>query len=122
MSSPSGPVYAHPSWRNPHTISSWWGRGATESRLRKDSRPVAGALRYHLLAHLPEPHLRARLIVEQSAQRLSNFFQASTELMQVMARGCGHRHVNEFSLDDLTTWKREMSHLTGISYGGASLD
>ena len=69
-----------------------------------------------------QPHLRARLIVEESAQRLSNFFQASTELMQVMARACGHRHVNEFSLDDLTTWKREMSHLTGISYGGVSLE
>ena len=69
-----------------------------------------------------QPHLRARLIVEESAQRLSNFFQASTELMQVMARACGHRYVNEFSLDDLTTWKREMSHLTGISYGGVSLE
>lgn len=48
--------------------------------------------------------------------------QGATELMQVMARACGHRHVNEFSLDDLTTWKREMSHLTGISYGGVSLE
>ena len=37
-------------------------------------------------------------------------------------RACGHRHVNEFSPDDLTTWKREMSHLTGISYRGVSLD
>ena len=69
-----------------------------------------------------QPHLRDRLIVDESAQRLSNFCQAATELMQVMARACGHRHVNEFSLDDLTTWKREMSHLTGISYGGVSLD
>ncbi|MCI0850315.1 MAG: FMN-binding glutamate synthase family protein, partial [Chloroflexi bacterium] len=69
-----------------------------------------------------QPHLRARLIVEESAQRLSNFFQAATELMQVMARACGHRHVNEFSPNDLTTWKREMSHLTGISYGGVSLN
>ncbi|MCH8950051.1 MAG: hypothetical protein IIB87_06720 [Chloroflexi bacterium] len=60
--------------------------------------------------------------MEESAQRLSSFFQAATELMQVMARACGHRHVNEFSPDDLTTWKREMSHLTGISYGGVSLD
>ncbi len=69
-----------------------------------------------------QPHLRERLVVDESAQRLCNFFRASTELMQVMARACGHRHVNEFSLDDLTTWKREMSHLTGISYGGVSLD
>ncbi len=69
-----------------------------------------------------QPHLRARLVVDESAQRLSNFFGAATELMQVMARACGHRHISEFSLDDLTTWKREMSHLTGISYGGVSLE
>ena len=68
-----------------------------------------------------QPHLRRRLVIEESAQQLSSFFQASVELMQVMARACGHRHVDEFSLDDLTTWKRDVSHLTGISYGGVSL-
>ena len=67
-----------------------------------------------------QPHLRSRLIVEESAQRLSSFFLASTELIQVMARACGHRHLSDFSPNDLTTWKREMSHLTGISYGGVS--
>jgi hypothetical protein len=25
-------------------------------------------------------------------------------------------------VDDLTTWKSEMAHLTGIQYGGVSLD
>ncbi len=69
-----------------------------------------------------QPHLRDRLVVEESAKRLANFFGAATELIQVMARACGHRHVNEFSPDDLTTWQREMSHLTGISYGGVSRD
>ena len=69
-----------------------------------------------------QPHLRARLIVDESARRLSSFFQAATELIQVMARACAHLHVNEFSIDDLTTWDRDMSHLTGISYGGVSLD
>ena len=69
-----------------------------------------------------QPHLRERLVVDESAQQLSNFFRAATELIQVMARACGHRHVNEFSPDDLTTWKREMSHLTGVSYGGVSLE
>ena len=34
--------------------------------------------------------LRARLIVEESAQRLENWFRATTELMQVLARACGH--------------------------------
>jgi len=38
--------------------------------------------------------------------------------MQVMARACGHHHLNQFCKDDLTTWKKEMSNLTGIHYGG----
>jgi len=69
-----------------------------------------------------KPHLRRRLKIERAAQQLSNFFGASIELMQVMARACGHSHLSQFSVDDLTTWKREMAHLTGIHYGGVSLD
>ena len=69
-----------------------------------------------------KPHLRRRLKIEKGARQLDNFFRASTELMQVMARACGHDHLNQFSPDDLTTWKREMAHLTGIRYGGVSLE
>ena len=65
-----------------------------------------------------KPHLVARLVVDKSAQQLANFFRASVELMQVMARACGHDHVSKFELDDLTTWKREMAQLSGVSYGG----
>jgi len=64
--------------------------------------------------------LRARLHVEESARRLHNFLSATTELMKVMARACGHRHVNEFCPDDLTTWKREIAHLTGVRYAGVT--
>ena len=67
-----------------------------------------------------KPHLRRRLIVDTSAERLSNFFSAANELIQVMARACGHRHVSQFCVDDLTTWKRDMAELTGIAYGGVS--
>jgi hypothetical protein len=35
-----------------------------------------------------------------------------------MARACGHSHLSQLSLDDLTTWKRDMHHLTGVPYGG----
>jgi glutamate synthase domain-containing protein 2 len=69
-----------------------------------------------------KPDLRQRLNVEKAAQRLCNFFSAATGLMQVMARACGHDHLNQFNIDDLTTWNREMTHLTGIQYGGVSLD
>jgi len=62
--------------------------------------------------------LRQKLNVEKSAQQLNNFFSASTELMQVMARACGHNHLNQFSKDDLATWHREMAYLSGVKYGG----
>ena len=64
------------------------------------------------------PELRARLEVDLAAKRLERFFTSAVEIMRVMARACGHRHLNQFSPDDLTTWKREMHHLTGIAYGG----
>ena len=65
-----------------------------------------------------QDHLRRRLEIDKSAQQLHNFLSASIELMQVMARACGHHHLNQFSIDDLTTWKKEISQLTGIEYGG----
>ena len=64
-------------------------------------------------------HLRARLPVDEAAERLERFFRASTELMQVLARACGHRHLNQFRRSDLTTWKRDVAYLTGVAYGGA---
>lgn len=67
-----------------------------------------------------KPHLVSRLQIEKSARQLTNFFEASVELMQVMARACGYAHLNEFNPDDLTTWKREMSDLSGIAYGGVA--
>jgi len=67
-----------------------------------------------------QPQLRRRLKVEKGAQQLDNFFRAATELMQVMARACGHHHLNQFCIDDLTTWKREMAQLSGVAYGGIS--
>ena len=65
-----------------------------------------------------KPELRARIKIEKGAQQLNNFFRASTELMQVMARACGHTHLNQFNQNDLTTWKREMADLSGVAFGG----
>ncbi len=69
-----------------------------------------------------KPELRRRLKIEKGAAQLDNFFRASTELMQVMARACGHDHLGKFCIDDLSTFDREMAHLTGIAYAGVSLD
>ena len=65
-----------------------------------------------------KPHLVSRIVIEKSAHRLKNFFDASVERMQVMARACGHDHLSKFSIDDLTTWQREMADLSGVAYGG----
>jgi len=62
--------------------------------------------------------LREKLDIESSASRLHNFFNASTELMQVMARACGHDHLNKFNKDDLATWHQQMASLSGVKYSG----
>jgi glutamate synthase domain-containing protein 2/nitrite reductase/ring-hydroxylating ferredoxin subunit len=67
-----------------------------------------------------KPHLVNRIIVEKSARQLTNFFEASVELMQVMARACGHTHLSEFNQEDLTTWKKDMAALSGVAYGGVA--
>jgi glutamate synthase domain-containing protein 2 len=65
-------------------------------------------------------HLRSRLIIEDAALRLQRFFNASVELMQVLARACGHTHLNQFCPHDLTTWDRDMAYLTGVNYAGVT--
>lgn len=62
--------------------------------------------------------LRSRINLDLSAKRLENFFNATVELMQVMARACGHDHLNQFNKNDITTFDRNMAYLTGINYGG----
>lgn len=62
--------------------------------------------------------LRSRIIIDEAAQRLTRFFEASVELMTVLARACGHTHLSEMALTDLTTFDREMHHLAGVPYGG----
>jgi len=65
-------------------------------------------------------NLRRRLVVRQSARQLQTFLQASVHLMQVLARACGHGHLNQFAMDDLTTWNRDVAYLTGIAYAGVT--
>ena len=62
--------------------------------------------------------LRARLEVELAAQRLERFLRSSTELMAVMARACGHSKLSDFTLDDITTFDRNLAALGGVPYAG----
>ncbi|MFW2405639.1 MAG: glutamate synthase-related protein [Gammaproteobacteria bacterium] len=65
-----------------------------------------------------KPHLRARLPVDVAAERLARYFSAAVELMTVLSRAAGHRHLSHFNSDDLTTFKTDMARLTGVAYGG----
>jgi len=65
-----------------------------------------------------KPELRARLHVQTSAEKLARYFSASVELMQVLARACGHDDLSSLSKDDITTWKREMADLSGVRFAG----
>jgi glutamate synthase domain-containing protein 2 len=63
-------------------------------------------------------HLRARLEIEKSARQLERYLGATVELMKVLARACGRRHLSELVIHDLTTWNADIAKLTGIQYAG----
>jgi len=65
--------------------------------------------------------LRARLEIQIAAKRLANFFESATELMSILARACGHRRLSDFTVDDLTTFKRDMADLTAVNFGGVGM-
>ena len=65
-----------------------------------------------------QPHLRERLIIEESAKRLHRYFHATVELMKVLTRACGHTHLNQLNIEDLTTYRKDIADLAGIPYGG----
>jgi len=64
-------------------------------------------------------NLRSRLLIEASARQLQNFFEASNELMKVIARACGHAKLSDFNAEDLSTLDYDMHLLTGVHYAGS---
>lgn len=62
--------------------------------------------------------LRARLKIQSSARQLANYFEASNELMKVIARSCGYDDIKMFNKKDLSTFNQDMHQLTGINYAG----
>jgi methylamine---glutamate N-methyltransferase subunit C len=67
-----------------------------------------------------KPHLRARLPVQRAAEQLTRYLGAITELMVVLARACGHDSLSHFTPRDLTSWKRDVAELVGVSYAGVA--
>ena len=64
--------------------------------------------------------LRSRLIIESSAKQLYNYFNATNDLIKVVARSCGYDDVTKFNVDDLSTFNLDMHRLTGINYAGVN--
>jgi glutamate synthase domain-containing protein 2/CDGSH-type Zn-finger protein len=65
-----------------------------------------------------KPELRKRMSIRVGADRLHNFLSASVSLMKVLARACGHDHLQQFNQDDITSWSRDMAELSGIQFAG----
>jgi len=65
-----------------------------------------------------KPELRKKLDIDQAAQRLNRFLEASNELIKTMARGCGHNRLNQFNKNDLATVNTQMAQLSGIEFAG----
>lgn len=63
-------------------------------------------------------NLRSRLIIDASAQQLTNYLEAATDLVKVIARACGHDNISKFNKENLSTMEPRMHQLTGIQYAG----
>ena len=63
-------------------------------------------------------NLRSRIIIEESAKRLTRYLEATIELMQVLARACGHAKLGDFTAEDLTSWKKDVAALAGVRFAG----
>lgn len=62
--------------------------------------------------------LRSRIRIDASAKQLATFFNASNDLMKVIARACGHKDFSGFNFNDLSTIDYNIHRLTGINYAG----
>ena len=56
--------------------------------------------------------------VRVATQNLACYFGASVDLIQVLARACGHNSLSSFVHRDITTWKKRMADLSGVRFGG----
>ena len=65
-------------------------------------------------------NLRSRLIIDQSAKQLESYLTSTVELMKILARACGYNSLSKFNKNDLTTFKKEISTLSGVKYSGVS--
>jgi hypothetical protein len=59
-------------------------------------------------------------LVSITYSSLGRYFESAVHLMQVVARAAGHRHLSDFTIEDLTTFKTDIAQLTSVEYGGVA--
>jgi len=65
-----------------------------------------------------DPELRARLKIDFSANRVENFFRATTHELADFARLTGHNDIHQLSIHDLRTTSSEISNHSLIAHVG----
>jgi glutamate synthase domain-containing protein 2/rubredoxin len=65
-----------------------------------------------------DPDLRSRLDIERSAERLTNYFAATTRELSDFARLTGKEDIHKLSVADLRTTSSEISKYTDIAHVG----
>ncbi|NNM11658.1 MAG: glutamate synthase, partial [Pseudomonadales bacterium] len=58
--------------------------------------------------------------IDTGAQRLNTYLSSTVELMQVLARACGHNDLGQIGLDDIATYHKDLAELTGINFSGST--
>jgi glutamate synthase domain-containing protein 2 len=64
------------------------------------------------------PELRKKLDIDAAAKGLTNFLNSSLELMKVLSRACGHSSLSEFNKEDIATWDKKLSEMSGVEFSG----
>ena len=67
-----------------------------------------------------DPELSARLVVDEAADRVANFFHALASEVQILARACGKSDVHHLEPEDLRALSLEASMITGLPLAGTN--
>jgi len=60
------------------------------------------------------PKLRTRLNVDEKAESVANFINASTDVIKAIARICGKSDIHEINKNDLAALTSEIARITGV--------
>jgi glutamate synthase domain-containing protein 2 len=63
-----------------------------------------------------DPELRARLDVDQSAQRLANYMTVCNEELKIFARITGHPEIHGLNVSNLFTTNTDISEHTDVTH------